>query len=354
MAKISIIVPVYNSEKFLKKCLNSLREQTLKEIEILMINDGSTDNSLEICQNYTEKNQNFKLINLKNQGVSNARNIGIEKSIGKYLLFVDSDDWLELDACDKLYREIEKRNVDCILFSSLSISSNSKITKQPLGQKNRKFDKSQYFKEIICSCLGPTDDIMRNPKKLDALVPTWNKLYKSEIIKKNKIRFIDLNKVPSECQLFNFNYFLYSNNAYYIKDCLYNYRRSNMTSITKGYRKDLTEKWFFWIDYVKKIIDCEHDKVSKDLLYRSYYNRICCSVIPLTGNLFKKNSIDSWFYDIKKILNDSTYIEAFDKLKFKKMKFYWKIYFISCKYRFVLNVLIMSFIMRKMIERNKK
>ena len=95
MAKISIIVPVYNTEKFLEKCLNSLINQTLKDIEIICINDGSTDNSLQILEKFANKDKRIQIINQTNSGPSIARNIGIKKAVGEYIGFVDSDDWVD-------------------------------------------------------------------------------------------------------------------------------------------------------------------------------------------------------------------------------------------------------------------
>lgn len=97
MAKISIIVPVYNTEKFLEKCLNSLINQTLKDIEIICINDGSTDKSLQILEKFANKDKRIQIINQTNSGLSVARNIGIKKAKGEYIGFVDSDDWVDLN-----------------------------------------------------------------------------------------------------------------------------------------------------------------------------------------------------------------------------------------------------------------
>ena len=108
MTTISVIVPVYNTGKYLKTCLNSLVNQTFHDIEIICVNDGSTDKSAEIVQQY----HNIKIINQKNQGLSVARNAGIEAATGEYIGFVDSDDWVDLDFFEKLYNSITKYNAD--------------------------------------------------------------------------------------------------------------------------------------------------------------------------------------------------------------------------------------------------
>ncbi len=114
--KVSLIIPVYNTEKYLRQCLDSVISQTFKEFECICINDGSTDNSLPILQEYINKDIRFKLIDKKNEGVSVARNTGIQNATGKYIVFIDSDDWITKDYIEVLYNTIEK--YDCDLVSS--------------------------------------------------------------------------------------------------------------------------------------------------------------------------------------------------------------------------------------------
>ena len=112
--KISIIIPIYNTEKYMNKCLDSLINQTYKNIEIILIDDGSTDKSYDICNMYAKKDNRIKVIRQKNAGQSSARNTGIEKCDGDYILLVDSDDWIDLDMCEKLYKAMKKYSADIV------------------------------------------------------------------------------------------------------------------------------------------------------------------------------------------------------------------------------------------------
>ena len=103
---VSIIVPVYNNEKYLRQCLDSITNQTFKDIEIILVDDGSTDNSASICEEYAKEDSRVVFIHSENKGVSNARNIGIDKSKGKFIMFCDSDDWLENDYIESHYDNI--------------------------------------------------------------------------------------------------------------------------------------------------------------------------------------------------------------------------------------------------------
>ena len=104
---ISVIIPIYNMEKYLDRCINSITEQSYKNIEILLINDGSTDNSLKICKKFQKEDERIKFFSMNHQGVSIARNLGIEKAKGKYIMFIDSDDWIEKDTIKNLYENIK-------------------------------------------------------------------------------------------------------------------------------------------------------------------------------------------------------------------------------------------------------
>ena len=121
--KISVILPVYNVEKYLGECLDSIINQTLKDIEVICVNDGSTDNSLSILKEYASKDTRIKIIDKENEGQGYARKVGLENAIGKYILFCDSDDYYaDLTAFEELYNYIEKVNVDVVLFESIRYS----------------------------------------------------------------------------------------------------------------------------------------------------------------------------------------------------------------------------------------
>ena len=118
--KISVIIPVYNTETYLLECLDSIVNQTLKDIEIICVNDGSTDNSLSILKEYASKDNRIKIIDKENEGQGYSRKVGLDNSTGKYILFCDSDDYYsELTAFEELYNYIEKVEVDVVIFSCI-------------------------------------------------------------------------------------------------------------------------------------------------------------------------------------------------------------------------------------------
>ncbi|MBQ8464939.1 MAG: glycosyltransferase [Alphaproteobacteria bacterium] len=124
MTKVSVIIPVYNVEPYLKKCLNSVANQTLKEIEIICVNDGSTDNSLQILEEYANKDKRIKIINQKNQGLSGARNSGLKIASGKYVGFIDSDDWIDKNFYEVLVEAMEKNGADFSMAGMRIVGTN--------------------------------------------------------------------------------------------------------------------------------------------------------------------------------------------------------------------------------------
>lgn len=167
MPKVSVIIPVYNVEKYLRKCLDSVIHQTLTDIEIICVNDGSTDNSPDIINEYTKKDARIKIINQKNSGQSIARNTGIEAAHGEFIGFVDSDDWIDKNYFEKLYNTAIKNNAD--------IACATIVRKRESSQKYRVF----YSEEKICTTLKDKISECGLPK----CCYVWNKLYKSGLVK---------------------------------------------------------------------------------------------------------------------------------------------------------------------------
>ena len=164
MKKVSIIIPVYNCEKYISRCLDSVINQTYKNIEIIAINDGSKDNSINILREYEKKDNRIILIDKENEGVSKTRNLGIQKSTGEYLMFIDNDDFIDKDYVEKYVNC--NQGEDIVIGSYKRVNNNNKI----LFRYNMK-EKSLWSKYVILS--------------------PWAKLYKRNFILKNKIEFLD-------------------------------------------------------------------------------------------------------------------------------------------------------------------
>ena len=171
MPKISIIVPFYNTEKYIERCLTSLVNQTVSDIEIVCINDGSNDNSLEIVKTFANKDLRIKILEQENLKQGAARNNGTKIAVGEYIGFVDSDDWVDLDYFEKLYNAAKKYNSDIALATNVRIGNGK--TKKRLNIKKEEVKTNLQEKFDICS-------LAKNP------CPT-NKIYRLNMLKNNNI-----------------------------------------------------------------------------------------------------------------------------------------------------------------------
>ena len=172
--KITVIVPVYNVENYLEKCLDSLINQTYKNLEIIVINDGSTDNSGEICQEYAQKDNRIVYIEKENGGLSDARNVGLDKMTGSYVTFIDSDDWVELDYVEILYKKIIEYQADISVGNYYSYNEDEETYYFHIygdSYYEKVYDNISIFENLYES----------QEMKSFALISAWGKLYKAKL-----------------------------------------------------------------------------------------------------------------------------------------------------------------------------
>lgn len=229
---ISIIVPIYNAENSLEKTLNSIINQSYSKTEIILINDGSTDNSKEIIKKFAREDNRVKTIHKDNEGVSIARNIGIANANGDYIMFVDADDWLKNNAIEKLMQCALMHKSD-ITICSANVEIGTEIEKNSFFKVN----KGRIGKERAIAQLFSNKYYNDNDSYIDVGVP-WGKLYKTEFIKDNDLKF-DSRLRMNEDNLFNLYSFFYANSIYYIDDPLYYYDYEHYSSTRRDYFDDM-------------------------------------------------------------------------------------------------------------------
>lgn len=210
--RVSIIIPVYNCEEYLENCIKSLLNQTLTEIEFVFINDGSTDNSLEILKYYEKNDNRIKLINQKNSGVSRARNIGLKYCSGEYIGFVDSDDFIEKDMYQNMYECASEKNLDFVICNYIKhIIKKDKDILQYCEFKPLKFNKDDIKQYTFEHFIIQQDNGFN-----------WNKLYKRSLIEENNLKFNESLTI-NEDLLFNLEYLEKVTYVGYVEKYNYNY-----------------------------------------------------------------------------------------------------------------------------------
>ena len=224
MPNLSIITPIYNTQKYLNRCLDSLINQTLKDIEIICINDCSTDNSLEILKEYQNKDKRIKIINLKeNKKQGYARNIALNEANGEYIGFIDSDDWIDLNYFEKLYTKAKEHNCDIALATNVRIGNG--ITKKRLNLKEEK----------IAYTLQEKIDLSNQAKNP---CPT-NKIYKKELLINNNITFSE--GCFCEDKIFTTKAIYYSNKIISVPDIYYYYFENPTSTVNSKAKKHTKE-----------------------------------------------------------------------------------------------------------------
>lgn len=270
--KVSIIVPVYNTAKYLPKCLDSVKNQTLKDIEIICINDGSTDNSLDVLNKYSQEDSRFVILMQENQGQSVARNTGIKLAKGEYIGFVDSDDYIELTMFEKLYENANQNKADISMCCISTFDENNTYPNDPYMTldlfpkefEHKTFDFNSTSNFLFRICVTP-----------------WNKIFKKNFLLNNIIFFPE--GLFFEDNVFFYESYFKAKKISLLKEKLYNYRKASSTSTTYG--ADIKKLDFYGI--FEKI-----ETILKDLnLYKEYKEYF---------STHKKNTLIYWY----KKLND--------------------------------------------------
>ena len=341
---VSIIVPVYNVSKFLPQCMDSLIRQSYHNIEIIAVNDGSTDNSLEILSRYAQKFPQIKIISQANAGLSAARNTGIDASKGEYLCFVDSDDWMDTDTCQKAIEAVQKSNVDIVCWNYVKEYRSSSIPVRCI-KANELYDENSV-RNLYRRIVGPIKEELAFPQYLDSLSTALGKLYRSELIKKSSISFVSTKEIGTEDLLFNIEVFNHIQRAYLMADCLNHYRKYNSTSLTASYKPNLIEQWTNLQNRILTIIGQDEE------LKQAYFNRIALSIIGIGLNeCISKESLRSKKAKINSYLSSKYPRQALKQLNLRYFPVHWKVFFGSAKYHHIWIFFFLLTIIYKIINR---
>lgn len=253
MPKISVIVPVYNSERYLHKCIDSILTQTFKEFELLLIDDGSKDNSGTICDEYAAKDSRVCVFHKENGGVSSARNLGLDNATGEWITFVDADDWLDNKYFDYLLN-LTKESNELIISYPIYVYKDGNI-KTPQYPCNNITQKN--FEDILIQ------------NDLHLYTSPWGKLYSHDIIRRHKLRFCEQMHIGEDL-LFLYSFILYAEDLHISSYTGYHYRFESENSLTKRVYSIESEKVGF--ENIKHILNLVKEK--KQIKSQSSINKI--------------------------------------------------------------------------------
>lgn len=344
--KISIIVPIYNVERYLPQCLDSLLAQTYTNIQILCVNDGCTDHSREIIREYEEKDSRVCCLDKANGGVSSARNHAHSYVDGEYIMYMDSDDWIEANTCELAIEQVLIHDADVVFWNYVRENGTLSKPKRIFGNEKTVFPDKESVSKLHRRFLGLYREELRHPENANALDTTWGKLYRASIILDNHIEYVDTKIVGTgEDALFNLYVFGNVETAVYMPECLNHYRRDNGTSLTKTYKRELKTQWDRLHTYMREYI--ADNQLGSDYM-EALDNRISLSIIGLGMNIVRSGNDVCKIKEVKKIISDEEYRNASKALSLKYFPLHWKVFFWCAKHRCAVATYALLWCIRKL------
>lgn len=236
---VTVVVPVYNVEKYLDRCIDSIVNQTYKNLEIILVDDGSPDNCPQMCDAWAEKDNRIKVIHKKNAGAGMARNTGIEYSCGSYILFVDSDDYIDLHTIEECVISIKKTQSDVVMFGRFTVFADGTVKETPVVTEKYYFSGEQVFNDILPGLFVHERGIG---------ISSCNKIFNLQLIKENNIKYKSERELLSEDAIFHLELFRYVKSISIIPKGFYYYVQ-NENSFSRSYKKELQQLNNYFLEH---------------------------------------------------------------------------------------------------------
>lgn len=339
MPFLSIIVPVYNAEKYLEECLDSILKQTFADYELILVDDGSTDRSGVICEQYRKKNDVIKVIHKENGGLVSARKAGISVACGKYIGYVDADDKIEQTMYQKLCEDAVKSNADIVICDVWQWDGKNKY---PIAQN---LESGVFSKEQLIQKIYPHILYAGQYYQFGFLPAMWNKIYRSDILKKNQLLVDDRIRIGEDAAC-SYLCILDADKVSYLKNEYEYYYRLNRDSMCQNWTNKNISSASILLDYLyERLMEYDNDSLMGQYWY--YYSYMFTNMLYDYGEAVRRKQITcNVEKDFKEILNGKsfqvfkTYYEAI------KIPFYRKIVADSVIYNKVFDTLMWKLFVR--------
>lgn len=336
---ISIVIPIYNTEQYLRQCIDSVIYQTYRNLEIILVDDGSPDNAPKMCDEYAMRDERIVVIHQKNQGLSQARNSGIAVSGGDYIMFIDSDDWVDFEMCERMLQAMVQYHTQAAMCAYVREYKGNPLPRILYSEDTVLDGKS--LRRRIC---GPLNEELKNPENLDCYVMMCGKLYPREAV--CGIKVTDISLIGTEDALYNVEAFGKIDNVVYLNQPFYHYRKEVQSSLTARYKPNLESQWENLYDRILEIIDSDQlDNEFRNALN----NRIALNIIGIGLNNVRGDvTFTEKCRRVRKMLSQMRRHEALEQLPLKYMPVHWKLFFFSAKHKSALAVCVLLMIISKL------
>jgi len=345
---VSVIIPIYNVEHYLSQCLDSIVRQTYSSLEIILVDDGSTDGSKKIAEEYARKDQRISVIFQENLGASAARNAGVLIAKGEYVVFVDSDDWLDLSIVE-LAVEKASMGYDLVFWAYNKVFEEYQRKGSIWFESDRGFDHQHVRVELFERTIGPGVNDLSNLMSLDNFSMPWSKLFRRSIIVDNEIIFKPTQVYGSEDLLFNFEFLAHCNSAFFINKVGNYYRKFNQGSLTKNHNNTLYLRLRALHAEMQRLI--EKMGLSEDAIFRLNNRRVISFVnvsLAICGRRNPQGALEK-YGEVRRLVHE--YRGVIEAFPVGALRIHWMIFFLLVRLRLSLAVFLYLQVIRKFVNR---
>lgn len=333
---VTVVLPIYNVEKYLDRCMESVTNQTYKNLEIIMVDDGATDSCPQKCDEWASKDERVKVIHKKNAGLGMARNTGIENATGDYIVFFDSDDYIANDAIEKAVKSVEKYDSELVIFGFSFVDVSGRVFKSVIPQCKKKSFTGEEIVSVVLPDLLAQGEFGEDIKNL--WVSAWVNMYSMNLINRIGWRFVSEREIISEDVYSLLDLYSKVETISIVEEALY-YYCENAASLTRTYRSDRFEKINIFYDKCYQLI-CEKkygDKVLQKLSYPYFANVI--GALKLIMESDKK--IKDKYLLVNNIVNNDKFQSIIKKLDLSHEKIKRKILIKAVKNKMTVLVMVL-------------
>ena len=325
---VSVVIPIYNVEQYLERCLNSVVNQTYQNLEIILVDDGSSDSCPQICDEWANKDKRIKVIHKENEGLGMARNTGIDNATGEYICFWDSDDYVSLNTIEKCCERLKEEKAEMIFFGLTTVNNKGEIISTFVPDT----EKQIYENEEILSFFLP-ELIAPNPQKggKPKLAMSANTaLYSTKLINEYNWRFVSERQIISEDVYSLLSFYRWVKKVVVLPEALYFYYK-NTNSLTQSYRKDRYEKIKYF--YLESIKLCEKLGYSSEIKHRISKPYLAYTITALKQEVLIAASKKKCENPLKKIIEDELLQKILENNKEDKVSITRKILFWAIRHK---------------------
>ena len=341
--RISIVLPTYNVKDYIGQCIASLTEQTYENLEILIVDDGSTDGTGSVCDALAATDSRIRVIHKENGGTHTGRNLGIRESTGQYIMFLDPDDWLDKETFAELVEKIREHDPDVIRFSYVrEFPTHSAVKDNTFLPVS--LCQGEACKTICRQTMGLIDGELAHPENMNFLASACFCLYKKSVIDANKLEFYNIREIATFSDgLFNIRFLQKADRFLYVDKPYYHYRKFSAGAATSNYRENFLKRQLLLFGMLEKIAQEEGTEPFR----KGFYNRVIFSTMEICLNALKRKQ--SWlqqYREMKQVLKSPLHRQAYGYLQLGMLPMKWKVYYFLVKTRLTLPVFLMTKIIR--------